>query len=217
MNDTPLLTWRRPASVPVRESFWITPSSAGESWPGLPQLRVDELVHVGAPLLVRREGNIDWAAFGDTVHGFLTADRVEDELSARRRRAQRLIAACTSGASVAAESLIAMSGALHAFVKERWPGAIWHRELPIRVCVGAGAAARRVNGEIDLLLETDAGYVVIDHKTYGNPDEAALREHAEQYLSQLATYGRALEGLGGKGILGYWLHFGVAGICLQLR
>jgi ATP-dependent helicase/nuclease subunit A len=217
MNDTlPVLTWRRPASVPVRESFWITPSSAEESRTALLQLRFAELVRVGAPLSVRRAGNVDWAAFGNTVHGFLTADLGEDEMSARLRRAQRLLAACTSGASVDAESLIAMSNALRTFVDERWPGAVWHREVPIRVGVGSGDAARRVNGEIDLLLETEAGYVVIDHKTYGNPGEVAVRVQAEQYLPQLAAYGRALEGLGGKGVLGYWLHFGVAGVCLRL-
>jgi ATP-dependent exoDNAse (exonuclease V) beta subunit len=164
---------------------------------------------------VQRTGTVDWAAFGNTIHGFLSADRVGDEPSARRRRAQRLLAACASGASLDAESLLALSDALLAFVDSRWPGALWHRELPIRVAIGSGAAARRVNGEIDLLLETEAGYIVIDHKTYGNPVEAAVREHAERYLSQLAAYGRALEALGGKQVLQYWLHFGVVGLCLR--
>ena len=46
-----------------------------------------------------------------------------------------------------------------------------------------------MNGSIDLLLETDEAFVVIDHKTYGNPDEGAVRTHAEQYLPQLAAHG----------------------------
>jgi ATP-dependent exoDNAse (exonuclease V) beta subunit len=185
---------------------------------------------VGAALPVQRTSqHVDWAAFGDTLHGFLTADRGGDEsddtdldtdlntdlnTDLRQKRAERLLDACASGATLPASSLMAMSDALCAFVHQRWPGAIWHRELPIRVCLGSAGNARQVRGEIDLLLETDAGYVVLDHKTYGNPDEAAVREHAEQYLPQLAAYGRALEGLG-KPVIGYWLHFGVVGICLR--
>ncbi|MEO8177852.1 MAG: UvrD-helicase domain-containing protein [Deltaproteobacteria bacterium] len=216
VNDiVPLSTWRRPAPRAARESYWITPSSAAECWQGLPALRSAEVVRVGAPLSVQRTGTVDWAAFGNTIHGFLSADRCGDERSARRRSAQRLLTACVSGASLDAESLLALSDALVAFVDSRWPGALWQREIPIRARIGSGAAARRVNGEIDLLLETAAGYVVIDHKTYGNPDEAAVREHAERYLSQLAAYGRALEALGGKRVLEYWLHFGVAGLCLR--
>lgn len=216
MNDTaPLLTWRRPPIVSARQCYWITPSSAADNWPGMPALRITEAVQVGTPLTVRRQGNVDWAAFGNTVHGFLTADRGEQQISARRERAQGLLDACASGASVDAEALMALSDALRAFVEPRWPAALWHCEIPIRAHIGSGDAARRINGEIDLLLEADAGYVVIDHKTYGNPDEAAVRQHAEQYLPQLAAYGRALAALGGKPVIGYWLHFGVAGICLR--
>jgi ATP-dependent exoDNAse (exonuclease V) beta subunit len=216
MNDTrPLRSWRRPPQAPARQSYWITPSSAADSsLNGLP-LRITEAVRVGAPLPVQRQGNVDWAAFGNTVHGFLAADRGQDVLEARTERAQRLLGACASGASLTAESLIRMSDALNAFVHERWPGATWQREIPIRVRFASLEAARQVRGEIDLLLETDEGFIVIDHKTHGNPSEAAVREHAEQYLSQLAAYGRALEALGGKRVLGYWLHFGVAGICLR--
>src|SRR5690606_10418737 len=137
---------------------------------------------IGPPLDVRRGDDVDWAAFGDTVHAFLAADRRDDERSARRARARRLVAACDSGARMEAERLLEMGDALTAFADARWPAAHWRREVPIRVRVGAGEQARCVNGGMDLLLETERGFVVIDHKTYGNPDAAAIRAHAEQYL-----------------------------------
>src|SRR5690606_35945742 len=101
-NDTTQrLTWQRPAreasSLP-RAGYWIAPSRAAECWPELAALRVDELVRIGPPLDVRRGDDVDWAAFGDTVHAFLAADRRDDERSARRARARRLVAACDSGA-----------------------------------------------------------------------------------------------------------------------
>lgn len=212
MNDTTEpLAWRRPPLRAPRQSYWITPSSAAESWQGVPALRTTEAVRVGPPLRVARQGTVDWAAFGNTVHAFLTADRGQQEPSTRHAVAHRLRlrSECRCRVTDRHERRLAP------LCRRKWPGAIWHREIPIRVRIGSGDSARRVNGEIDLLLETDTGYVVIDHKTYGNPDETAVRQHAERYLPQLAAYGRALETLGGKPVLGYWLHFGIAGICLR--
>jgi ATP-dependent helicase/nuclease subunit A len=216
-NDTrQALGWKRPPSVGARPSYSITPSNAAECWQDLPALCVADVERIGPALSVRRSGSVDWAGFGDTVHGFLAADRIEHALDTRRERARRLLAARDSGASVEVDALIGLSDALHAFVQRRWPGAVWQREVPIRVRVGAGDAAQRVNGGIDLLLETEDGYVVMDHKTYGNPDPAAVREHSQQYLPQLAAYGAAIDALGGKRVTEYWLHFGVGGLACRV-
>ncbi len=215
-NDvTQLLTWRRPPASAARAPFLLTPSSGAEGWPGLPQLRVRGLVRVGSALPVQRAGSVDWAAFGTTVHGFLAADRPQDVPAVRRERAARLAQSCASGASISPEALIAMANAFHDFAAQRWPGARWQREVPVRVRIGAGDAARRVSGTMDLLLETADGYVVIDHKTFGDPGEAAIRAEAEKYLGQLAAYGEALAALGGKPAREYWLHLAVAGVVVE--
>jgi ATP-dependent helicase/nuclease subunit A len=213
-NDTAqVLTWRRPDVRTAREAFLITPSNAGDSWQGLPQLQVQEIVRVGSPLSVQRAGPVDWAAFGTTVHAFLAADRRQDVPAARLERAGRLARACVSGATLEPEALIAMGDALYGFVDERWPGALWHREVPVRV--RAGSDLRRVNGTIDLLLETDEGYVVVDHKTFGDPREVAIRAAAEKYLPQLAAYGEAIGVLGAKRVKEYWLQLGVVGVWVR--
>jgi len=217
-NDTrSVLTWRRPVVDRefVRPSYWIAPSSAAECWPELPVLRLEQAHRIGPALGVRHGSDVDWAAFGDTVHGFLAADRRDDDRALRLERARRLLVACTSGARLEEQDLLAMSDALATFVEARWPGAAWHREVPIRVRVGAGEQARRVNGGMDLLIETPSEFVVIDHKTYGNPDPGAVRAHSEQYLPQLAAYGEAIGALGGKRVGEYWLHFGVTGWCVR--
>jgi ATP-dependent helicase/nuclease subunit A len=216
-NDTAeVLTWRRPLPAPPREPYWITPSNAVQCWPDLPAMRMDTIVRIGPPASVRRSGDVDWSAFGDTVHAFLAADRRGDDFVMRHERARRLLDACASRATLEPISLLAMSDALFAFVEARWPGATWHREIPICVQVAVGDAARRVSGSIDLLLETNDAYVVIDHKTYGNPDEAAVRKHAEQYLPQMAAYGAAIEALGGKRVAEYWLHLGMGGLAVRV-
>src|SRR6185503_5364996 len=105
VNDTtPVLAWRRPsATEQARERYWITPSSAAACWQGLSPLRVEEVVRLGPPLSVQRSGDVDWAAFGDTVHGFLAADRRESDLGTRLECARRLLEACSSGARLAPE------------------------------------------------------------------------------------------------------------------
>ncbi|HEU4578247.1 MAG TPA: UvrD-helicase domain-containing protein [Polyangiaceae bacterium] len=211
-NDTSQpLTWRRPPASPPRAPFALTPSNVMDDWAMLPRLQVREIVRLGSPLAVQRSGTVDWAAFGTTVHAFLAADRHQDMPAVRLERARRLLHACDSGATVEPAALIAMGDALHGFVDQRWPSAVWHREVPVRARVGTGATARRVNGTIDLLLETDSGYVVIDHKTFGDPREQAIRAEAEGYLTQLAAYGEALAVIGGKRVEEYWLHLGVVG------
>jgi ATP-dependent exoDNAse (exonuclease V) beta subunit len=181
-NDTAqVLTWQRPQRPAAREPFALSPSNAAETWQDLPQLRVQEVVRVGSPPSVQRSGPVDWAAFGTTVHAIFAADRHQDVPAVRLERAARILQACGSGAMLEPQAMIAMSDALHEFIERRWPHAVWHREVPVRVRVGAGGEARRVTGTIDLLLEAADGYVIIDHKTFGNPQDEAIRSEAEKY------------------------------------
>ena len=217
-NDTAsVVTWRRPStSHAARELFRIAPSRLQEAADNSAQLHVGELIRVGPSLSVQRSGNVDRAKFGDTVHRFLATDRGDEAPAVRQERARRLLDACASGATLDPAALVGVGDALRAFVETRWPGAVRHPEIPIRLAIGAPALAQRLSGTIDLLLETHDSYVLIDHKTFGNPTEAAIREHAKQYVAQLAAYGSAVNALGGKPVRESWLHFGVAGVCVAL-
>ena len=64
-------------------------------------------------------------------------------------------------------------------------------------------------GWIDLLLETDAGWVVIDHKSSPRPRSEWTAE-AIEYSGQLAAYVSALRGAGLE-CAGCWVHFPVGG------
>jgi ATP-dependent exoDNAse (exonuclease V) beta subunit len=66
-----------------------------------------------------------------------------------------------------------------------------------------------LNGRIDLLLETEGGWVLIDHKS--NPGAA---EHWEQlaidYGAQLSAYAHALHQASGRQVAEAWLFLPVA-------
>jgi ATP-dependent exoDNAse (exonuclease V) beta subunit len=71
-----------------------------------------------------------------------------------------------------------------------------------------------LNGRIDLLLETEQGYVLIDHKS--SPlGEQQWDEIVGSYQGQLAAYASAIEAATGSKVLEQWLWLPVAGGMVQ--
>ena len=74
-----------------------------------------------------------------------------------------------------------------------------------------------VDGWIDLLLATEDGYVVIDHKASPRA-RSDWQQVALGYSGQLQAYAEGVSRATGKPVLGTWIHFGVSGglveICL---
>lgn len=87
----------------------------------------------------------------------------------------------------------------------------WH-EIPFRLTT---AQNQLLNGIIDLALETEEGWILIDHKTY---DELEFEKKIKKdgYLSQLAYYQLALEALSKKPVLKTFLHFPMSGNVVEI-
>ena len=68
---------------------------------------------------------------------------------------------------------------------------------------------RVVRGWIDVLLETDTGWVIVDHKSSPRP-KSEWRDEVREYAGQLDVYRRALEAAG-RTVSGCWVHFPVGG------
>ena len=75
---------------------------------------------------------------------------------------------------------------------------------------------QRVQGRLDLLIETKTGFIVIDHKTYpGRPDTWESR--VVGYAPQLELYGRLCAAATGKPVEGLFVHLPVAGAMLRVE
>lgn len=198
----------------ARPSYWITPSSAeANSDDGEPRTGLVERL-TGA-MLVGDEA-YDYDALGNAVHAFLAAD--VDGLAKEQRlaRAKRLVEAHALTGVIRAESLVEAGDRLRAWVESRWPGAKWHREIPVDAFVTSEHGEQRVRGIIDLLLEIERGYVVVDHKTFPGTTEASWRAKCLDFAPQLAAYARILPVVAPKRVLGQWVHLPVGGAMIEV-
>ena len=76
-------------------------------------------------------------------------------------------------------------------------------------------AAQRVSGFMDLLLETDQGWVLIDHKSFPGRRSDWVSK-AISFSGQLALYREALKHLG-KEVASLWIHFAVSGGMVEVK
>ncbi|MBI4951175.1 MAG: PD-(D/E)XK nuclease family protein [Myxococcales bacterium] len=87
----------------------------------------------------------------------------------------------------------------------------------VRARSGASSTKpRRVEGVLDLLLETPEGVVVIDHKSYpGAP--STWEKKALEHPPQLAADAHALRMVEGVTVRGCFVHFALGGGMVELR
>jgi ATP-dependent helicase/nuclease subunit A len=154
----------------------------------------------------------DMAPLGDAVHAFLAADRWTGD---RQGTAERLLAAYGVVGAVAPATLIRASDALRAFLDTRFPGAVWRREWPVRARLGDRGHARLLQGEVDLFLERQEGFVVVDHKSFPGSD-AERDERVVAHAAQLGLYAFVLERALRKPLLAAFIHLPIRGEMVEV-
>src|SRR5688572_2541313 len=133
-------------------------------------------------------GNPDMNNLGNAVHAFMCCDCAGISAAAKKAIAHDLLEAHGVSASLRAPDLVAIHGRFMTYIRSRWPGAKILREWPLSLKIGS----LELHGAADLVLETPAGYVIIDHKTFPG-GESALLEKAKSFAGQLTAYRTALE------------------------
>lgn len=208
------------ADALARPPFRIVPSKGDEVWPELVEwvsrAEIGTVERLPASVALTSK-NIDHELLGNAVHGFLAADHDTLTPDERTARAERLLSGYGMTGYVRPETLLASSDTLRAWVRERWPRARWHREVPVEALVDTVHGTRRVRGVIDLLLEQDDELVVLDHKTFPAPSEAAWRAKCHDFIPQLATYALLLTQATGKPPTSMWIHLPVGGGMVEVR
>jgi ATP-dependent helicase/nuclease subunit A len=91
---------------------------------------------------------------------------------------------------------------LHRFIASRFGTAKRSAEIPIHAIADGNQI---IVGQIDLLIETDDGFVVIDHKSF--PGTVAVEsDRLQSFAGQVDLYRRALYRVTGRACHEFWLH-----------
>jgi ATP-dependent exoDNAse (exonuclease V) beta subunit len=73
-----------------------------------------------------------------------------------------------------------------------------------------------ISGQADLVLRTETGTVIIDHKTFTG-DDAALTEKTLTFAQQLGWYRKIIESAGDWGEVSTYVNFICAGSLLAVK
>ncbi len=148
---------------------------------------------------IDKHGNPEAADFGNAMHGFLGADiHASDET--RKSQAKALLEAWGVEGSIAPEDMLKASDRLKQFAQDTYPQGKVLPEWPIHMVLDNH---QQLTGWIDMLIELDDGFVVIDHKSYSGGN---VEEHVKEYAPQLAVYRDAVTQATGKPVLQTLIH-----------
>ena len=193
-------TWfleRSPTELRLRER--LSPSEAAPT----ECAAVGEVIEVGPRIAVHSD---DMGKIGTVLHAAIAAELVNPGRRDAVECAGVLIRNGAGAGSVDPADAVECARRLIAVLNERFRPHRMMVEYPIELVRDNGQV---FHGWIDLLLETDAGWIVIDHKSSPRP-RSEWADEAIMYSGQLAAYANALRGAG-LACAGCWVHFPVSG------
>ena len=188
---------RSPTEVRLRER--VSPSEAAP----VKGAAAGEIYEVGPRIAVHSD---DMGKIGSALHAAIAAELVNPHRDDAVDRAAALIRNGAGEGALDPRDAVDCARRLLDAVNDRF--------APLRVLVEHPVTLVRDNGQvlrgwIDLLLETEQGWIVIDHKSSPRPRSEWTGE-AREYSGQLAAYASAIRGAGLE-CAGCWVHFPVSG------
>ncbi|MGQ5490716.1 UvrD-helicase domain-containing protein [Thauera sp. ZXT1-4] len=148
----------------------------------------------------------DMSVLGTAVHACIAASFTDQHQTLSVREVEDVLAGFEVQAYLDPAAVLRQINALHDWAASRWPNAKPHAEIAVQSVLPSGQV---LNGRIDLLLETDEGWVLIDHKS-----SQLAADHwdqlASEYGSQLMAYADAVERASGRKVVERWLFLPVA-------
>jgi len=209
--DMETTAWFMPATVDPQdyEPYRMSPSGSLLSEQQIGKVQTVMLDSIGETIKVHR--GIEMNLLGEAVHRFLAADDSCREVDGRRCMADRLLNRWSPDSGLSVDQLMAISDSFHQWVSESWPNGRLLKEWPVRLKEGNRVA----HGWIDALIETDDGYVLVDHKTIGADIEVCM-DRVKEYAGQLALYSRAIQAATGKPVLDSLIHLPLQGSMVRV-
>ncbi len=186
----------RASSLP--DSVWTTEAS------------VKKVYETGAGITYKCSKN-EMNLLGECIHAFIAAAELEENYDARVSMARTLIQNFRIEGKLDPESLLLIKERLDTFINEKFGKHSAYYESPF----SARISDQRMKGALDLLVETEDAFYIIDHKAISNESEQNLSK-ALDYAGQLFAYKQAIELASIKPVKGLFLHLPLDGRILEL-
>lgn len=196
----PLYWFKSGSNADARLPLNFNPSSAGKTLATvLEKCRIGERIPVAS--------GADMNALGTAIHTCIGLSFTDRSVPLSEVEVQNILSSFGVDEDLSPSAVVRQIGAFHEWLKSRWPGAKPHAEISVQSKLTTGQV---LNGQIDFLLETEAGWILIDHKS-----SQLASDHwdqlADEYGAQIAAYAEAVEKGSGKPVLEQWLFLPVAG------
>jgi ATP-dependent exoDNAse (exonuclease V) beta subunit len=208
-----------PVSTPEKQYVWFPAAKPNTAklpaqlipshQPPLSKTVAKEIIELGSRMTLR--GKCDEAQLGDALHAILAAEMIHPGHPNREAIATRILKGFDVQNIVDVRDALAMAERFQKRVSERFHPKSVLVEVPFEY---VNAAGQRVAGFMDLLLETTAGWMVIDHKSFPGARKD-WEKKALSYSGQLKLY---RDGLikNGQQCAGRWIHFAVGGGLVEI-
>ena len=185
-----------PAALPSAEHppLFFNPSSAEAS-----EGQILEAVQVGERITV--SPGVDWSVLGTAIHACLAASFTDQGQWLSEDAVDQVLKGFQVRGHIDAVALHKQIKVFREWIYQRWPGCTARAEVPVKALMPNGQV---LNGRIDLLLETEKGFVLIDHKSSALP-QSQWGELVSTYKPQLDAYAQAIESASGHKVTEHWL------------
>ena len=149
-----------------------------------------------------------YSLLGNAFHNFIALNPQQDRLEI----AEKILKRWTVEKAISPKALLECTDNLYRWVAETYPDAIISCEVPMTYHDENGTLYQ---GFIDMLLELQDGYVIIDHKTHPNASDA--EKYAAGCAGQLRYYHKAVEAATEKKVKQTIIHLPNLGMCFEVK
>lgn len=195
--STTARTLKRPAFITASAQAQLASATVGEC------ITIGSRVEIG--------GDVEDADLGDALHGIFAADLLNPGCPGRLNMIERTILNFGLEGRLQAVDLFGAVDRFSAKIQERFSPKTILVEVPFYVRDEGGQA---LSGFIDLVLETAAGWIIIDHKSFQG-STVAQRNKALSFSGQINAYRKAVVATG-RPVQSMWIHFPVGGTMLEI-
>lgn len=155
-------------------------------------------------------GSPEMDVLGSAVHSYFAVDYECLAADDQTNLARNILRNWSMESSIDPTDLVDAGQRLVDFIDRSFEGYKAYREWPISMRNEEGQI---IQGWIDLLLDTPAGYVIIDHKDYPGKD---VLDRMKKYVPQLRTYKEIVEKATGRPVIDMLFYLPISGQILRL-